>query len=96
MSEMIQTYNRSFKGNYVVFSVRHPRDKYRPKPDGKLRQLRKQQVLLADTAAFFSCYRVDQGLVLPLEALMIRIAANNLINVRMEKALPSVGHAASV
>jgi hypothetical protein len=96
MSEMIQTYNRSFKDNYVIFAVRHPRDRFKPKPDGTMRSLRKQEVILADTASFFSCYKVDSGLILSLEALLIRIAANNLINVRMEKALPAVGRAASV
>ncbi|MBV8104280.1 MAG: hypothetical protein JO223_06600 [Hyphomicrobiales bacterium] len=96
MGEMIQTYNRPFYDNYVIFSVKHPRDQFKPKPDGTMRALRKQQVILADTASFFSCYKVDSGLILPLEALMIRIAANNLINVRMEKALPAIGHAASI
>lgn len=91
--EMLQTYNREIT-NYSMFAVEHPREKYRPDPDGKLKKLKKIRIKLADTAAFFSCYIVDKNLVSPLEALLIRISANNLINSRMEASLQSVGVAA--
>jgi hypothetical protein len=51
--EMIQTYNRSFNGKYIIFAVAHPRDRFKPKPDGTVRRVSKQSIKLADTASFF-------------------------------------------
>jgi hypothetical protein len=93
--EMIQTFNRPFKGKYVMFAVSHPREKFKPKPDGKVRQITKQEAILADTASFFSAYKVHNSLILPLETLLIRVCANNLINTRMEKQLRQVSSVAA-
>jgi hypothetical protein len=87
LGEMIQTFNRPFKAKYVMFAVAHPRDKFKPKPEGKVRQITKQELILADTVSFFSAYKIHNSLIFPLEALLIRVCANNLINTRMEKQL---------
>jgi hypothetical protein len=89
--EMTQTFNRSFSDNYVIFAVKHPRERYKPKPNGGLRQISKQEAILADTAKFFSAYSVSPELIVPLESLLIRICANNLINTRMEQQLRPFG-----
>lgn len=91
--EMTQTFNRNFKDNYVIFAVTHPRNRFKPKPDGKLRRIRRQQAILADTARFFSAYAVQPDMICSLEALLIRVSANNLINVRMEKGLKQISAA---
>ena len=92
--EIVQTFNRDFGESYTIFSVKHPRDKYKPRPDGRMRQIRRRHAILADTAAFFSAYEVKdglEGLTGMLESLMIRVSANNLVNTRMERALHRVG-----
>lgn len=88
--EMVQTYNRDFR-QYFMYSIHHPREKFRPNVDGKLHDLTRMSVILADTAIFFSAYVVDSELVDALEAFLIRISANNLINSRMETKLTAVG-----
>jgi hypothetical protein len=88
--EMTQTFNRNFRDNYVIFAVGHPRNRFKPKPNGKLRGIRKQQAILADTARFFSAYAVQPDMIGSLEALLIRVSANSLINVRMERGLKQI------
>jgi hypothetical protein len=86
---MTQTFNRDFN-NYRIFAVDHPRNRFRPNPDGKLRRIRVQNATLADTAKFFSAYSVEPNMIRSLEALLIRVNANSVINVRMEKALKQI------
>ena len=40
---------------------------------------------MKETASFFSAYKVENSFIPTLEALLIRVCANNLINTRMEK-----------
>jgi hypothetical protein len=81
--EMINAYNRELP-NYLIYRVRHPWGKYRSSSTNELRKIRKENVSLRDTASFFSAYSVKAELIGTLEALLIRMAPNYLINARIE------------
>jgi hypothetical protein len=42
-------------------------------------------VQLADLAMYFSAYKVDEGMINNIEALLVRVFANVILNSRMEK-----------
>ncbi|BAH76487.1 hypothetical protein [Solidesulfovibrio magneticus] len=48
------------------------------------KQIRKKYVYLHDIAKYFSAYRVETKLIDVVEALLIRVSANNNINIKME------------
>jgi hypothetical protein len=89
--EMINAFNRELP-HYQIYRVRHPWGKYRSTKTDELRKIKKENVTLADTASYFSAYSISKHLIGGLEAL-IRIAPNDLINVRIEagkmKAFPA-------
>ena len=83
--EMNIAFNRD-RNAQVVWTVKHPEKGQDFTPAHlKLRSLQKKKVNLSDIASYFSAYKIDDGLIDNLEALMIRGFANDLTNVRMEK-----------
>lgn len=82
--EMVDAYNRGFS-DYNVYKVKHAWGRYEPNTSGKIRQIGWKKVSIADTAHYFSCYQVTEDLVIPLEAFLIRVLPNDVINVRMER-----------
>lgn len=83
--ELVNAFNRKLT-SYEIYCVEHPSGRFKPGRGEKLRRIKKIPVRLCDTAAYFSAYSVSSNLVGVLEALFIRIASNDLINVRMEKS----------
>jgi DNA-binding transcriptional regulator YdaS (Cro superfamily) len=84
-AELVNSYNRKLT-TYEIYCVEHPSGRFKPRNDDKLRRIKKIPVRLCDTAGYFSAYSVSSILVGILEALFIRIAPNELINVRIEKS----------
>jgi DNA-binding XRE family transcriptional regulator len=82
--EMNLAFNREREVQKVAL-VHHPDRNQEFKPGyEKLRQPKDTQLELCDMAAYFSAYRVDDGMIEDLEALLVRGFANDLLNVRME------------
>lgn len=81
--EMINAYNRDLP-NYRIYRVKHPWGKYKSSLKSELRKIQKRNVLLSDTASFFSAYSVTTDLIGTLEALLIRMVPNDLVNARIE------------
>ncbi|NHZ39917.1 helix-turn-helix domain-containing protein [Massilia aquatica] len=82
--EMNLAYNRK-RDIQKISLVRHPERNQEFKPGyEKLRQPKDTQLELFDLACYFSAYRVDDGMIDDLEALMVRGFVNDLLNVRME------------
>lgn len=69
----------------TIAPVRHPErnQEFRPGYE-KLRQPKDTRLELFDLAHLFSVYKVDDGMIDELEALMVRGFSNDLLNVRME------------
>jgi len=84
-AEMNNVFNRPRRVQ-KIYRVNHPeRRKDFRTSDEIQRQIVNRQVPLYMLAAYFSAYKVADGLVADLEALLIRGFANDLLNVRMEK-----------
>jgi len=82
--EMNLAFNRKRDVQKIAL-VKHPERNQEFKPGYEmLRQPREAQLELYDLACYFSAYRVDDGMIDDLEALMVRGFANNLLNVKME------------
>lgn len=82
--EMNFAFNRKREVQNIAL-VHHPERNQEFKPGyEKLRQPRDTQLELFDLAHYFSAYRVDEGMIDDLEALMVRGFANDLLNVKME------------
>jgi hypothetical protein len=81
--KMVNAFNRVLP-HYQIYRVRHPWGKYRSTTADELRKIKKETVTLADTANYFSAYAISDQLIGGLEALFIRIAPNDIINVRVE------------
>jgi len=85
-SEMKHAFNRDRKDLQQVRLVKHPTTRGRFLPAyKKLRRIRPTQLVLADMAAYFSAYAIDPKFIASIEALLVRVAANDLLNKRMEK-----------
>jgi DNA-binding transcriptional regulator YdaS (Cro superfamily) len=84
-AELINAFNRKLT-SYEIYCVEHPSGRFKPRSEDKLRRIKKIPVRLCDTAAYFSAYSVSSDFVGVLEALFIRIAPNELINVRIERS----------
>ena len=82
-NEMKNAFNRDFP-SYQILTVKHPWKKFKEFENGS-RQIKKGNAHLHETARYFSCYKVSEELISPLEALLIRMMPNNLINVKIEK-----------
>jgi hypothetical protein len=52
---------------------------------GKAGQITKQSVHLHDIAVYFSAYEVDNAFIDNLEATIIRMFPNDLLNTRIER-----------
>jgi DNA-binding XRE family transcriptional regulator len=82
--EMNSAFNRPRELQQIAL-VSHPERNQDFKPGyEKLRQPKDTQLELCDLASYFSAYRVDEGMIDDLEALMVRGFANDLLNARME------------
>lgn len=81
--EIVNAFNRKLP-KYKLYRVRHPWGRYRTTRENELRKIRKEEVTLADTASYFSAYSVAPQLIGGLESLIIRIAPNDIINVKIE------------
>ena len=88
--EMNNAYNRDFP-SYQILTVNHPWKKFKQSDNGT-RQIKKRNAHLHETARYFSCYKVSEELISPLEALLIRVLPNNLINVKIEKLNKAKSH----
>ena len=77
-------FNRDRKSQ-LVWRVSHPDIGQGFEPAyQKQRPIRKCKVYLCDIAFYFSAYKVDVSLINNVEAIMIRVFANELTNVRIE------------
>lgn len=86
--EMNLAFNRARGAAQKIKRVKHPsrNQPYRTSEE-VLRQIRPEEVPLYELAAYFSAYAVERELINAIEALLVRSFANNLLNVRMEKAV---------
>lgn len=79
--------HQSFKSKEVnqLYRVNHPKINVEYKSsEEKQRKLKPHQVKVYEVARYFSAYDVHRNLVGTVEALLIRTAANDLQNTRME------------
>lgn len=83
-NEIKQAYNRN-RGVQNIRRVNHPaqRQDFRTS-DEMRRQIRSTNVQLCDLAAYISAWRVADGMICDLEALLIRAFPNDLLNTKME------------
>jgi hypothetical protein len=82
-SELINAFNRKLS-NHRVYRVRHPWGKYKTNKKGDLRKIKKEEIILSDSASYFSAYDISPSLIGSLEAIVIRLAPNDLINIKIE------------
>ena len=84
--EMTLAFNRHRGEVQSIKRVKHPTRKqpYRTS-DEKARQIADRVVPLHELAAYFSAYRVIDGMVNEVEAMLVRSFANDLLNQRMER-----------
>lgn len=84
-AEMKSVFNRDRK-TQKVYRVAHPERKQEFLPAYEFnRQPKETQLQLCDYAAYFSAYKVDDGMIDDLEALLVRGFANDLLNIKMER-----------
>ncbi|MEC5407573.1 hypothetical protein VOM14_18660 [Paraburkholderia sp. MPAMCS5] len=83
-TEMHSAFNRT-RDTQSVFRVQHPQIGQFKTSTEKRRQVQRTKRRLWHMAEYFSAYRVDNGLINELEALLVRSFANDLLNVKMEK-----------
>lgn len=83
--EMNLAFNRD-RSAQVMTLVRHPTSdvEFRPAHE-KVRQPTDINLKLHDLAAYFSAYGVAEGMIDDLEALLVRVFPNDLLNFKMEK-----------
>lgn len=82
--EMNNAFNRD-RETQKVYRVSHPSNGEFKTSDELTRQVRLTSLHLCHMAEYFSAYRVDDGLINELEALLVRSFANDLLNIKMEK-----------
>lgn len=84
--EINLAFNRDRGKVQKIKRVRHPtrQQEYRTS-DEKARQIADHVVPLYEIASYFSAYRVLDGMIDDLEALLVRSFANNLLNIKMER-----------
>ncbi len=84
--EMNLAFNRHRGEVQQIKRVRHPENRvqYRT-PEEKSRQIGSHVVPLRELASYFSAYRVSDGMIDELEALLVRSFANDLLNKKMER-----------
>ena len=84
--EMNLSYNRS-RPSYKMLGVNHPHGRWKPNDRDTYRKITKKTISLVDTVSYFSAYQISDDLISALEALMIRLAPNDLINVKIETGI---------
>ena len=81
--------NLAFNGEHVqkIKLTKHPEHgEFEPAYEyDKLKQPVNTQVLLYQLAHYFSAYKISDGMIDDLEALLIRGFANHLLNIKMER-----------
>jgi len=84
-SEINDAFNRK-RDAQIAWKVKHPKTRADFLPAFKKpRTIKKQKVYLHDLASYFSVYQVDGDLTDKIEALLIRVFANELTNTRIER-----------
>ena len=83
--EMTNAFNRKRGDIQYIRRVKHPlrRQNYRTSQE-KVRQITEYVVPLYELATYFSAYHVADRMISRVEALLVRSAANDLLNKRME------------
>jgi hypothetical protein len=83
--EMKSAFNRD-RQTQKIRVVKHPYTGtgFRPAYESH-RKIEWRHVQLADLAMYFSAYKVDEGMINNIEALLVRVFANVILNSRMEK-----------
>lgn len=81
--EIVNAFNRPLP-SYTLYRVRHPWDRFKLNQSNELRRIQKTKATLAETASYFSAYSIAEQLIGGLEALIIRLAPNDIINVKIE------------
>ena len=83
--EMNNAFNRE-RETQKLFIVNHPNkgQDFSPAYE-KPRQIVKTYLYLYDLARYFSAYEVEKDLIDNMEALLVRVFANTVLNARMEK-----------
>jgi len=83
--EMNLAFNRT-RSAQVMTLVKHPtNDVVFRAANEKVRQPTNINLKLHDLAAYFSAYEISDGMVDELEALLVRVFPNDLLNYKMEK-----------
>lgn len=84
--EMKDAFNRSRGDLQRIRRVKHPgrKQKYQNSNE-KARQITDELVQLHDLAVYFSAYQVADTMIEDVEAILVRCAANDLLNKRMEQ-----------
>ena len=84
--EIKNAFNRQRGDVQTIKRVKHPSRKQPYKTTAeKARQIVDHAVPLHELAAYISAYRVVDGMVNSVEAMLVRSFANDLLNVRMEQ-----------
>lgn len=84
-TEMTSAFNRS-RSLQTIKRVNHPaRNVPYKTSEEKSRQIVSKSVAIHEIAAYFSAYKVADGMVDELEAMLVRSFANDLLNIRMER-----------
>ena len=89
--EINLAFNRDRGDVQKIRRVDHELKKKKPflTSEEKARQIKPYEVPLHELAWYLSAYRVADGLIKDMEALLIRGAANDLLNIKMEKITPN-------
>lgn len=83
-TEMNNAFNRE-RETQKVYRVQHPKNGVFKTSAEKTRQVQLTSLHLCHMAEYFSAYRVDDGLINELEALLVRSFANDALNIKMER-----------
>lgn len=83
--EMKNAFNRN-RQTQKIKVVSHPYTGTGFKPAFESpRKIEKTNLQLADMASYFSAYEVEEDMINNIEALLVRVFANSILNVKMEK-----------
>lgn len=83
--EMHGAFNRD-RSAQIITLVNHPVNDVEFKPaHAQVRQPKDKNLKLHDLAAYFSAYSIADGMIDDLEALLVRVFPNDLLNFKMEK-----------
>ena len=82
--EMNLAYNRK-RDSQTVRRVKHLKINRFNSEEEKRRQIKSYKIYLHDMAAYFSAYRADSAFIDSLEAALIRMFPNNLLNKKVEQ-----------